>query len=141
LRLEGDDIVHEVIGVVSDTKRRVIRDGSDQVYLPFDQRPRTDVTVVSRLPASNGSATDPLVRLVRTVDPEVAVIETMAIAGLGVYGVIAFSASLRTREMGIRATMSARPAPTSSGWCFARLRAHACRRDARRASTPPRRCA
>jgi predicted permease len=126
----GDTDKFTVIGVVADARINDLKKTANMVYLPYWQNPwwRAYFFIRSSQPASG--LTDSVRREIWKIDPEVAIpvlkslddqvngsvaterFETMLLSSfgvaalllalLGVYGVLAYSVSLREQEFGIR---------------------------------------
>jgi len=144
--LYADEGEYEVIGVVQDVRANVDREAVPVVYVPYWNEAMDRAVVVVGTMRDPLSVAGMVRAAIHSVDPDlpIAAMRTMRevldasvsqrrfqmvvtsafalcailLAGLGIYGVVSYTTTQRTKEIGIRATFGAR----SSDLCWMVLR-------------------
>ena len=131
-----DDATKILVGVVADVRASIQENPSPHAYYPYWQRVPGDVAVVIRTRSSPDVIAGPLRTAVRSEDASLPIpqlrsmqdlvdgsveqrrfqsilvvvfaVSAVLVAGLGIYGVVAYSISRRRTEIGIRLALGAR---------------------------------
>lgn len=134
---EASDQPMEVVGVARDVRNSATEPPGPMIYLSFEQRTHPRMTLVTRSAAPTAALAPEIGRALREAHPDLAVVDLLscreqmkrslvqqqmyaeiaglfallglAVAVVGLFGLLSYTVSLRRREFGIRMAIGAEP--------------------------------